>query len=351
MNLCPFLLVIFINRLSSKLDGSLDMIEIPNTVEEYRLKRSDYEELAERVEDILFEVLKLGKINYALTESRAKNIENFQAKLKDNQDDKVLYDLAGIRVVGYVKSDVEKIVKVIQNNFVVDNDKSKDKALELKPDQFGYRAIHLICTLPDTRTVLPEYKKFKDMFFEIQVKTILEHAWAQIEHDRNYKYKGLLKDIQHDFYLVAGILESADKQFDSINKRIEEYNKSISQKTEQGKLEEIEINPATLKKYILDKFGHLLKIKPSYGSNQSGESEVGELISMKIHNLHQLDGIIPENFAENAKRYTKMFDRSRDYENISSIVFSILIMGFGKESSNVLCKTRNMTQEKFNVLM
>lgn len=44
-----------------------------------------------------------------------------------------------------------------------------------------------------------------------------------------------------------------------------------------------------------------------------------------------------------------MFDRQRDYENISSIVFSILIMGFGKESSNVLCKTRNMTQEKFNV--
>jgi len=324
------------------------MIEIPITVEKYRLEISDYEELAERVEDILFKILNLEKINYALIESRAKDIESFQAKLKNSKDDKELYDLSGIRVVGYVRNDAEKIIEVIRNNFAVDDDKSKDKSSELKPDQFGYHAIHLICTLPDTRTILPEYKKFKDMYFEIQVKTILEHAWAQIEHDKNYKYKGLPDDIKHDFYLVAGILETADNQFESINKRIEKYDKSIQTKTKEGKLEEVEINPATLKRYILDKFGQLLKIESAYGLDKSGESEVGELVSMKIHNLRQLDESIPENFAKNVKLYTKNFEFSRSYENLSSIVFSILIMRFGKESSKVLCKTRKLTQEQFN---
>lgn len=67
-------------------------MEIPNTVEKYRLKRSDYEELAERVDDILFEILKIEKINYALTDYRAKSMDSFQTRLKDpkNKEKKIV---------------------------------------------------------------------------------------------------------------------------------------------------------------------------------------------------------------------------------------------------------------------
>jgi len=320
------------------------MIEIPKTVEEYRLKRSDYEELSERVKGILFEILNLEKINYALLESRAKKIESFQAKIKNNLNEKELYDLSGIRVVGYVRSDVKKIVKILQNNFAVDEDKSKDKSLELKLDQFGYRAIHIICTLPETRLILPEYKKFKDMYFEIQVKTILEHAWAQIEHDRNYKYKGIPKDIQHDFYLAAGILETADNQFESINERIEKYVKSIKKKTQEGKLQEIEINPATLKSYFVDKFSQKLKFERSYGFDNSGDTEISELNYFNIKDLAQLDNIIHSKLLEIIQKIDPAG------QNLSSILFGILILKFKEKYFEIIKKTRYRKMNKGDLL-
>ena len=127
-----------------------------------------------------------------------------------------------------------KIMNTLTDNFDIDHEKSKDKSAELNPDQFGYRAIHLIGLLPNARTIFPEYKKFIGMYFEIQIKTLLEHTWAEIEHDRNYKYDGLPVDIRHDFYLNASLLEQADVIFESITKRVEEYDKSIKQKTKQN---------------------------------------------------------------------------------------------------------------------
>lgn len=326
------------------------MSEVFNSVTWYRIKRQNYKELAERVEKILIELLNINKINYALTQSRAKSIESFQTKTKDPKyDEKHLHDLAGIRAVGYVRSDVNKIIKIINDNFKVDPDKSKDKSKFLSVDRFGYQAIHLVCTLPNERIVLPEYKKFKDMYFEIQIKTILEHAWAEIEHDRNYKYKGLPKDIRRDFYLISGSLELADNQFDDISKRIENYDKEITQKSKAGKLKEIEINPATLKRYIIDQFSGKLPMELSYGGNHTGESEVNELLSMGINTLLEFEQIIPPKFIEAEKIILKNKFIIRTEDNFTSIVFAILIMAFGKEYFPVALKERKFEKESFDI--
>jgi len=329
------------------------MVKIPTTVESYRKKRSEYEDLAEHVEDILFEILTLEKINFAFTESRAKKIDSFQSKIKKLDGiHKELFDLAGIRIVGYVRYDVENIVKTVRENFDVDESKSKDKATELKPNQFGYRAIHLVCTMPSTRTILPEYEKFKGMYFEIQIKTILEHGWAQIEHDRNYKYKGLPDDIQHDFYLVAGILESADNQFESITKRIESFDQSVKQKTDEGKLEELELNPATLKRYLVNRFENKMPFEPLYGSDEDpedgkipGEGEVQELLDVGLKNLKELDSVFPENFIEIETEYRKIADRGTG--NLSSIIFALLYLVYEDKAEQVLSKSRGLTTKQY----
>ena len=43
--------------------------------------------------------------------------------------------------------------------------------------------------------MLPEMKLFSGIPFEIQVRTILQHAWAEFAHDRNYKFRGVLPDV------------------------------------------------------------------------------------------------------------------------------------------------------------
>jgi putative GTP pyrophosphokinase len=55
---------------------------------------------------------------------------------------------------------------------------------------------------------LTEYSRFKDMEFEIQIRTILQHAWAQIEHGWNYKLSdGLSGKIRRRLYLLQAGLE------------------------------------------------------------------------------------------------------------------------------------------------
>lgn len=323
------------------------MTKIPITLNDYQQQICNYEDLASKVEDILLEILDLEKINFVFVEARVKSIESFQSKLQNlKSKQKELYDLSGIRIVGYVKSDVDKITTIIKKNFNIDKLKSKDKSTELKADQFGYRAIHLVGVLPDARIILPEYKKFEGMYFEIQIKTILEHGWAQIEHDRNYKYKVLPKDIQHDFYLVAGILESADNQFDLINKRIESFTKSVKQKTDEGKLEEIEIVPATFRRYMIDKFENQLNFNAVYGGDETGNLEMKELLFLNITNLKELDLLIPKNFSETCTRFSSA-GLSDGYVNLSFITFTILFIVLGDNAQKILCETRNILKSDF----
>src|SRR5690606_2630134 len=109
--------------------------------------------------------------------------------------------------------------EIIKPLFVIDPDHSIDKTKELGTDKVGYRSIHYVAKLTNERLILPEYQKFRDLSFEIQIRTIIEHAWADISHERNYKFNGVLppeNDIERRFSLAAVTLELVDREFDSL---------------------------------------------------------------------------------------------------------------------------------------
>ncbi len=74
--------------------------------------------------------------------------------------------------------------KLLRNSFVVHPERSLDKSEELGDSQVGYRSIHLICEMGKDRVTLPAYKPYKGLLFEIQIRTALQHAWAEIDHNR-----------------------------------------------------------------------------------------------------------------------------------------------------------------------
>ena len=86
--------------------------------------------------------------------------------------------------------------------------------------------------------------------------TILEHAWAEIEHDRNYKYRGLPLEIQRRLYLISGTLEILDDQFEQITKTIEDYKLKVIEKTRLKDLD-ILINSTSLIQYLKERFKDL----------------------------------------------------------------------------------------------
>jgi len=260
-----------------------------------------YEALAGRVAAIIKEVLDAESVNYHSISSRAKEVESFQRKAsREKYKDPLveITDMAGVRVITYIQSDAVKVANLVKKAFAVIPKHSVDKSVELGTDRVGYRSIHLVATLGKTREQLPENKIFRHACFEIQVKTILQHAWAEFEHDRNYKFAGVLpEDIRRRFYILAGNLESVDREFDTIAGQIDQYAAVVDKKTQSGDLG-IPIDSTSLKTYLNNKFGQLVKKGVDPVLYDLDDMVIGELRDMGITTLERLDKVIPANFVE-----------------------------------------------------
>jgi len=264
----------------------------------YTKERPFYEQLSFMLEDDILNILEAKKVDYYNIEARVKEIKSFKEKLQrfPDLDPEKMQDLAAVRIIAYVKSDVEKITSVIKENFTVNKKRSQDKLDFLGIDKVGYQSIHVICKYSPERTKLIEYKRFENIEFEIQIRTILQHAWAEIEHDRNYKFSGVLPDeIQRQLNLLAGSLELTDNQFEQISKMIDSYKIDVSRKTKSGELK-IPINTTSLKQYLDDKFGDIEILKKEFSS--VSDDIIDELKIMNITTLEDLNNIIKNNFKE-----------------------------------------------------
>ena len=183
-------------------------------------------------------------------EGRVKEYNSFQRKMsgKDIDNPEEIFDLVGLRVICFILSDVRKVNEVIEKNFGVVEKRENTK-------EVGYRSVHYIVLVSEDRLKLPEYEKFKGLKFEIQIRTILEHAWAEIEHDRNYKSESELPaDLQQGFSQLSKDLQSADERFQKLVDNTEKYRDSVSQQTKKEKLD-TDVNSVSIEGYFRGRFG------------------------------------------------------------------------------------------------
>jgi putative GTP pyrophosphokinase len=192
-------------------------------------RRSDHEHYVDRLIALLTELLRADNIDFVSVSGRVKSLESAREKVKRKRykdPDEALTDICGLRIVAYLESDIEKIVKTLQREFAVDDENSIDKRKELQTNELGYLSVHLLCSLSTARADLAEYSRFKGFKFEAQIRTVLQHAWAQIEWGRNYKFGGLLPvHLQRRLMLASGALEILDREFASIAADVDEYSR------------------------------------------------------------------------------------------------------------------------------
>jgi len=125
-----------------------------------------------------------------------------------------LTDMIGIRVVTYFPDEVDAVATVVEREFLVDSENSVDKRAALDPDRFGYLSLHYVLRLNRSRSALPEYSSYGNIRFELQIRSILQHAWAEIEHDLGYKSEfAVPRTVRRRFSRLAGLLEVADAEF------------------------------------------------------------------------------------------------------------------------------------------
>jgi putative GTP pyrophosphokinase len=271
-------------------------ISIKNQVAWYASHEHIYKSLAEIIAATLKALLKHNKIDYVDIPHRAKAVDSFQEKIrrKKYKDPKSeMTDLAGIRVIAYIEADVAQVSKLIQSSFNVHADSSVDKTTDLGEDRFGYRSVHYVCDIGQNRETLPEFSPYKGLLFEIQVRTALQHTWAEIEHDRSYKFSGdLPPKIKRRFHLVAGLLELADREFDELTREIDNYKIEIHRKADSGNLN-IELNSTSILEFInirLSKHQPKISVAPTAITQELIE----ELNLFGVRSLQDLDTILPE---------------------------------------------------------
>jgi putative GTP pyrophosphokinase len=148
---------------------------------------------------------------------RVKDIESAKAKLlRLGSTDFALTDLTdlvGLRVVVLFLSDLPRAADLIRKLFDVKQEDDKVSALDSE-DAFGYMSHHFIVRLEDSLRG-PRYDDIKNMEFEIQLRTILMDAWANVSHYLDYKGDSSIPEpLRRDFYALSGLFYVADKHFE-----------------------------------------------------------------------------------------------------------------------------------------
>ncbi len=303
--------------------------KVKKAVEWYKENRGIYKDLAVKVESLIECVLNSKNIFYHSLESRVKKISSFKTKAeRDKYKDPIneITDLIGIRIIAYFEKDVHRICDIIKELFKIDYSNSEDKSDLLEADKMGYKSVHYIASFTNERINLSEFEKFSGIFFEIQVRSILQHAWAEIEHDRNYKFKGKLpQHLQRRFYSLAGMLEMADREFNSLTEEVDNYKEKVEKLTKGGEID-LELNEDSLSKYLLEKFDDEIKssiLQPFFGKDDVALSSIiKELNKFGIYNLVELDSILPEKFYGNIK----LDSEEPSNTNFMDLIRSIMII-------------------------
>lgn len=217
---------------------------------QYDDKASLYEGLTSTVTTLVEKMLRKQSIRVHSVTSRVKTRESLQEKIarpdKSYSELRDVTDIAGIRIITYFDDDVDRVAKCIEKEFVIDWENSIDRRATLDPDRFGYLSLHYVAELSSDRTGLLEYKEFSGLKAEVQTRSILQHAWAEMEHDLGYKTRlGVPKDIRRRFSALAGMLEVADREFEGIRDELAEYEHDVQERIQEAP-QSVEINKASL---------------------------------------------------------------------------------------------------------
>ena len=235
------------------------------------------------------------------TKDKISTLEKIKRKKYSDPIQK-LTDLSGIRIVLYFESDVKKVGDLISSAFEVDLENSLNKDSALSTNQVGYRCVHYVCGLGPKRAEIDEYKGFSKLKFEFQVRTVLQHAWAELAHDRKYKFSETLPpELERQLYLYAGLLEIADKGFDETAKAIDTYSKNLQDRTDHGDLN-FGVDSLSLAAYV----NHWAKQNNVDLDETNWVMELSDLVrelhEFGIKKIHELADIVPPDYAKISKK-------------------------------------------------
>lgn len=213
-------------------------------LEEYRENLPRFNDMARQLHSRLKNTFDDAGLLVAALEYRVKTEASLTGKLelKGTKYNSLadITDIIGLRVITFYIDDVDKVASAVERMFDVDWENSVDKRKLHEIDSFGYLSVHYICSVPEF-----PYR------FEIQIRTVLQHAWANMSHDTGYKSgvevpKGYLRSMSR----IAGMLELIDDEFSRIRIELSDYRRRVQALVASGNLDEVPLDGDTFRSYL-----------------------------------------------------------------------------------------------------
>ncbi|MEB1806277.1 MAG: GTP pyrophosphokinase family protein [Bacillaceae bacterium] len=135
-----------------------------------------------------------------------------------------MQDLAGIRIVCQFVEDINTIIDFIRRRTDFEIIEERDYINQKKDS--GYRSFHMVLKYP-VETIAGK----KQIYVELQIRTLAMNFWATIEHSLNYKYSGEIpEDIKQRLQRAAEAAFLLDEEMSEIREEVQEAQRIFSKK-------------------------------------------------------------------------------------------------------------------------
>ena len=206
--------------------------------------------------------------------ARVKETDSFLGKalIRKRKEDPLreITDQVGVRFVVLLLENIDRVGSIIKAGpWASSHDRDHEAERLAKPDYFAYQSDHYVITTTEDR----EWEGVKipaGLSCEVQIRTILQHAYAEMAHASDYKPSIQLREqdrkkVKRSLAKGCALIETTDDVFKEITTRLREYSESIDALLAKSaeiynKLTGVVVSPETpLGNLIGDTYRELLK--------------------------------------------------------------------------------------------
>jgi len=313
-------------------------------LDQYKAKRHLYEEFTIDINNLVYKLVLEAGLQIFSFENRTKTIESFEGKI--TREDKFgkykslndITDLSGLRIVAYLKEDCESIVELLRQSFLIDEKNSINKGDDFAVDKFGYQSTHLILSYSDDRLRLPEFKRFSGLKAEVQIKTILQHAWAAIDWKVRYKNEiEAPKELRRRLHRISALLDAADDEFSYVSGRSKKIRESYKEEISSGNLM-IDINRDSVFEFLNSEIANkltrkILEVSGGFEDDNpivKSENSISRLLSLLdavgVKSVEDFSKFFSENISDKVEKIAEIYFKAGDVPISSEVVATMLVL-------------------------
>ena len=220
-------------------------------VKQFYETRGNLEKVADKLVAVM-NAIKRRTDPTAIVQARPKSLASFSEKAirkKNKYTNPVdqLTDLVGGRIITYTQAAADRVCQFIEDldrhAVDIDWDNSENTADRLRPEEFGYRAMHYIVQLRPPNILGVDIESWiRPYKMEIQVCTMMQHVWAAIGHDRVYKTQLKIDDsMKRRLSAISALIETAQSEFERGIADIDGYREGFPPEVDPAALKEAEM--------------------------------------------------------------------------------------------------------------